>query len=359
MAPVEVWQGEHSFPDEATDATARLERLGKWAFFAVVIAAIIGRRRSERGLERLLVKIPPAWRDRISVGAFGAAALASAASLTHGLVPAVARATSPREPLDRYREWAEAGALPEGLAVHRIRDDGLAYYGPGDVQVLATRREVAAYLHEPDPRVALIRHIDLAPTYQHARQHDWPLFVLDSSHAKLRLVSNRLPEGAEDKNLIGTVLLDEDPGLANKTLVKFENYIEIIGWEVDGPLRRGGTHTLKLAIRALRPLPGGAKIYTRFLRGKLSRINREPVEIADDLYPCNLWRAGDYILHEYEFEVPPFETLPGDYEFLIGLRRSERANFSISLPEGKKGEFGVVVKGSKREFAEIGTVKLW
>jgi hypothetical protein len=55
--------------------------------------------------------------------------------------------------------------------------------------------------------------------------------------------------------------------------------------------------------------------------------------------------------------VPTLEILPGKHEFIVGLRRSEKKNFSISEPEGKTGEFGVRVKGKKkREFAVLGEV---
>jgi hypothetical protein len=358
--PVQVWQGEHNFPAEAVHAAERLRRIGGWAVLAVIVSALVGRRRSERGLERVLVRIPPAWRDGVAVGVVGVAALAGATSLAHGLVPAIGVADSPREPLRRFQAWVDAGELSPSLGVHRIRDDGLLVYGPTDAQALQSRREVPAFLDVDEPRAALLRDADFAATFQHARQHGWPLFVLDASHARYRLIANVLPSGAEDQNPLDAVVFDEPPQLQRETLLAFENYIEIIGWEVEAPLIRGTKRTLKLAIRVKRPLPGGSKLYTRFLHGKLSRINREAIDIADNVYPSNLWREGDYILHSYEFDVPALETMPGEYDLVIGLRRSETKNFEISAPEGDKGEFGVVVTDKRRrEFAKIGTVELW
>jgi hypothetical protein len=358
--PVQVWEGEHNFPAQEVQAAQRLGRIGGWAVLAIIVSALVGRRRSERGLERLLVRIPPAWRDGVAVGVVGVAALAGSASLAHGLVPAIGDATSPREPLRRYQAWVDAGELSAPLGIHRIRDDALPLYGPGEVALLQSRRDVPAFLMVDEPRAALVRDGDFAPTFQHARQHGWPLFVLDASHARYRLIANVLPEGAEDRNPLHEVVFDEPPQLAHETLLQFENYLEIIGWEVEEPLIRGRKRTLKLAIRVKRPLPGGSKIYHRFIGGKLSRIHREAVSIADDAYPSNLWREGDYILHQYEFEVPALETIPGEYELSIGLRRSETKNFTISVPEGLEGEHGVVVTDKrKREFARIGTVELW
>src|SRR5690606_15310208 len=116
---------------------------------------------------------------------------------------------SPRHLLEHHRRLAEAGALPEQLANHRVRDDGLSLYGPGDVTALASRRELSSYLAADEPRAALIRERDLATLHQDHRQKGWPLYVLDDRHAYLRLVSNRLPPGEQDRNPIPGVVFDE------------------------------------------------------------------------------------------------------------------------------------------------------
>jgi len=275
------------------------------------------------------------------------------------LVPATSDMLSPKAVLARHAELALAGALGPELAVHRIRDKALPLYGPTALESLASRRDISAYLTADEPRAVLIRSLDLAAVYQHHRQAGTPLYVLDASHHHLRLVANVLPEGAVDQNPIPAVLFDEPPELEHPTLVRFEEYVEIIGWQVDEPIVRGRKHTLQLALRVLRPLPGGSKIYSRFIGGRLSRINGEPTPIADDVYPCNLWRAGDYVLHRLEFDAPTLEILPGTYDFMVGLRRSEQKNYTISIPEGPTGEHGVEIDDPKRSFAKIGTVEVW
>jgi hypothetical protein len=147
--------------------------------------------------------------------------------------------------------------------------------------------------------------------------------------------------------------------LAHETLVRFESYVEVIGWEVTEPLVRGREATLQVAFRVLRPLPGGSKLHARFNRGRIARINGEAHELAEGLYPCNLWRPGDYVLHRFTFEVPVLETLPGSYDLVLGLRRSESENYDVTVPEGKDGEFGVRVADSKHDFATVGSVEVW
>jgi hypothetical protein len=358
--PSEVWEGEHNFPAKEVKAAERLRSGAGWVLLAVFVSALVGRRRSERGLERWLQRVPASWREGVAVGVFGLAALASSITLARGLVPSIGHATSPREPLRRFQAWVDAGELSGKLGIHRIRDDAVALYGPGDLEVLQSRRDVPAFLMVEEPRAAVVRDADFAPTMQQARQQGWPIYVLDASHARYRLIANVLPTGAEDVNPLHAVLFDEPPVLANETRLAFENYVEIIGWEIEQPLVRGSKRTLQLVFKVLRPLPAGSKLYHRFMSGKLSRINREAVTIADDVYPTNLWREGDYILHRYEFEVPALESIPGEYELIIGLRRTETKNYTITVPEGETGEFGVVVTDKKnREFARIGTVELW
>lgn len=357
VLPTEYRENEYTFPDEQLDAEAQLGRMGKSVFFAIVVAGLLGRRREREGLERIAARVPA--RDPIILGAFAAAAMSNAWTHNRVLLPRTAALLSPKAPLDRLAAWVESGDLPEVLAVHRVRDPGLALYGPATVEPLSGRRNLDAWFDTDEPAAALIRINDYPPLFQTARQHDRPLYVLDDSNARALLVANRLPEGAENRDRLPSIVLDEAPPLEHPTLLNFDNYIEVIGWELDGPLRRGKTHTLQVAIRVLRPLPAGSKLYARMLKGRLSRIGGEAHDFVDGQYPCNLWRKGDIIHHTWTFETPPLEVMPGTYDVLLGLRRSERANFTIAVPEGDKGEFGVVVRGRKREFAKIGTVTVW
>ena len=207
----------------------------------------------------------------------------------------------------------------------------------------------------------VVRRRDVPPLHLAHRQQGFDFFVLDDGHAQLVLLSNVLPDGAEDHNRIPEVLFDEAPELANETYVKFENYIEVIGWQVTDPIVRGRKVVIELSIRVLRPLPGGSKIYTRFLKGKSSRMNGDPQPLTGDIYPPNLWREGDYILHRFEFEAPLVEIQPRPHEFFIGLRRSESKNYGITAPEPGKSDFGVRIRGKKppHEFATIGIVDVW
>ena len=269
VAPTELRENEHTFPAPELQAEARLGGMGKSVFYAIVIAGLLGRRREDAPLERFASKVPSPARGALVVGAFAAAAVSNAWTHAHVLLPRTAELFSPKVPLQRLAAWVETAALPAPLGVHRVRDEGLALYGPDAVEVLAGRQDLVQWLSSGEAAVALVRATDYAPLFQAARQNGWPLHVLDDSHAQLRLVSNRLPQGAVNVDRLRDIVLDEPPSLAHETLLNFEGYIEIVGWELDGPLRRGKEHTLQLAIRVLRPLPAGSKLYARMLEGRL------------------------------------------------------------------------------------------
>lgn len=358
-APLVEFRLEQDFPEEKVEAAEPLGRTRNLAALSLLLAGLLVPGRSRLG--RLVARVPQRYRDPAGPAVVGAVALLAGVTYARGVVDDLSRALSPRAVLDAHARWAEAGALPSTLGTHRLRDPGLAIYGPTSMESLPSRRDAIDWLAADEPRALLVRRRDVAPLHLAHRQQGFDFFVLDDGHAQLVLLSNVLPEDAEDHNQIPTVLFDEPPALANETYLRFENYVEIVGWQVTDPIVRGRKVVIELSIRVLRPLPGGSKIYTRFLKGKSSRMNGDPQALTNDIYPPNLWREGDYILHRFEFEAPLVEIQPAPHEFFVGLRRSEQKNYDISAPEPGQSEFGVRIRGKKppHEFATIGIVDVW
>ena len=183
--------------------------------------------------------------------------------------------------------------------------------------------------------------------------------VLDASNRDVVLIGNTLPPGAADENPVLRVLHDQPPALAHATLVRFEDFVEVIGWAWHEPIVRGRETTLEVALRVLKPLPSGSKIYVRLQQGKLSRINPAPHELAEGVYPPQHWRAGDYILHRFTVAVPMLEILPGAHEVVLGMRRTESSNFKISEPTTDDNPHGIRFRGATHEFADVGQVQVW
>jgi hypothetical protein len=272
------------------------------------------------------------------------------------------RQMSLAEPLRRFDGWVADGTVPDPqLGVHRIRDAGLGHYLPGPRQVfLATRVDLDAWLAASEPRVALIQRQDLPPAATAARTRDRPFHVLDAAHHQVLLVANFLPTGVADQNPLAGIVVPEPlaPELAHPTSVVWDPYVELIAWEIVGPLHRGSHATMHMLFRVQRPLPAGTQLYARLQRGKTSRVTAEPRDLTGGALPPNYWREGDLIHHQHPIEVPWLEVLPGEHELIVGLRRSEKTNLKITKPEQDTGEYGVTLRGKSHEFAVIGTTEL-
>lgn len=358
-------RGEQHYPAAALGAPDLLAGLAGAAGLALVLAAMSsrpgpedpGRSRMSRALTRARGRLPTWLPVALAIAALGRQAWVYGREL----LPRTSEQFSLLRALTRYEAWAEAGALPRPLGVHRVTDPGLDLYGPPpEARVaLATREAVSNHLRQKAPAAALVRLSELAPLFQVARNAKFPLYVLDASNRDVLLIANVLPPGAEDQNPIRRVLFDAPPTLAHETLLRFEDFVEVIGWEWDEPIVRGREVELRVVLRALRPMPSGSKITVRLQQGRLSRVNPLAHDLVEGAYPPQHWRQGDYLLHRFRVQVPTLEVVPGPHEVVIGLRRTESANYKLTVPEGETGEHGVRVYPGQREFAVVGEVQVW
>lgn len=348
----------HNYPARELRAPELLGRLALLAVLAVALAALTRRQTGTSRLARLQAHLPE-W---LPVAIVLAALAHQALRYGHDLLPRSSELQSLHRPLTRHAAWQAEGVFHSPLAVHRISDPGVDLYGPppAERKVLATRDAVIAWLKSETPNAALVRAAELAPMYQNARQLGWPLYVLDNSHRDVVLLANTLPPGATDNNTIRQVLFDAPPSLPHQTLVRFEDYVEIVAWDWEQPVVRGRETSLQVVLKVLKPMPGGAKITVRLQKDRLSRINPLPHDLAENIYPNQYWRPGDYILHRFTTTVPLLEILPGAHEVIVGVRRGEHQNYKISSPDtvDKPGEHGVIVRGGQ-EFAVVGEVQVW
>jgi len=338
---------ENRLPAAEIGADVLLPRLNSLAILMVLIAGIAGGRR-----------IAKPW---LAPGVAALVLLYQAAIISHSLIPKISALRSLKAPLTRLAAWQGAGALPTEVAIGRVRDPGLAVYGPAEERRTAAETRVAmtAWLQRREPSVALIRDSDLPALFAAHRRDGWPLYVLDPSHAELSLVSNTLPALTSDANRLLEIVFDGPQPLAHETLVRFDDYLEITGWEIREPVLRGSETTITLALRVLKPLPAGAQIDVRLQGGKLSRIGAGPENFAGGLYPTNHWRPGDFILHRHKLKVPLLEVVSGTHELMVAVRRTAKKNLTIVEPSEERGAYGVTVKDKKREFAALGEVRVW
>ncbi|MDC0717563.1 hypothetical protein [Nannocystis bainbridge] len=358
-------RGEHNYPAADLGAADLLSGLAGGAAVALVLSAMFsapgpggqGSSRMSRKLYALRTRLPGWLPAAIMVACLGRQAW----SYGRDLLPRTSEQFSLLRPLTRWAAWTEAGALPPTLGVHRVSDPGLELYGPApDLRVpLATREALANVLRQPAPAAALIRTSELAALHQTARAGGFSLHVLDASNRDVLLIANTLPPGADDMNPIRRVLFDEPPALAHPTLLRFDDFVEVIAWEWDEPVVRGREVELRVVLRPLKAMPSGSKITVRLQQGRLSRVNPMPHDLVENIYPPQYWRPGDYLLHRFRVHVPTLEIVPGPHEVVIGMRRTESSNYKITVPEGETGEHGVRVFAGPHEFAVVGELQVW
>lgn len=358
-------RGEHNYPAADLGAADLLAGLAGGAALALVLSAMFsapgpGGQGASRMSQRLYLARTrlPAWLPAaVMIACLGRQTW----SYGRDLLPRTSEQFSLLRPLTRWAAWAEAGSLPPTLGVHRVTDPGLDLYGPAaDRRVpLATREALGGALRQPAPAAALIRTSELAALHQTARAAGFPLYVLDASNRDVLLVANTLPPGETDVNPIRRVLFDEPPQLAHQTLVRFDDFVEVIAWEWDEPVVRGRDVELRVVLRPLKAMPSGSKITVRLQQGRLSRVNPMPHDLVENIYPPQYWRPGDYLLHRFRVHVPTLEIVPGPHEVVIGMRRTESTNYKITVPEGETGEHGVRVFAGPHEFAVVGELQVW
>lgn len=371
-SPTHRFTREKLYPTQETQVSERLEHLAQYATLMLLLGYFASPRSRDDEALPISERLPSALRERIrAVGDERRAHLAwiiLLAGLSHQAFAIEGQhAHLQSEQLSLAAVFRRHSArianqeLPAEIGLHRVRDPGLELYGPPEVdrRVLSTRKSVVDYLAEEGPRVVFVRASDHAGIHQMHRELIRPLHLLDMGHFDLRLLANFEPPSGALISPLTELVRDEAPTLAHQTFVRFEDRIEVIGWQVDGDLKRGSEIEVTLAIRVLRSLPASAKIFVRMQQGDISKINVKPHTPAQGLYPGNYWRRGDIIVDRVKFEIPSATTLPGPHEFFIGLQRTEKANFTISFPEGREGEFGVSLRGRKgREFANLATLEI-
>jgi len=379
-SPMHNLKGEQHYPADLTDASGRFRRMGSLAILGILAAFTLAppsepaRRRPFPGsppwletfLQRLRIReqvVSPRLRTQ-------AAAMTMVAALTiqalayNSVFRDSARQMSARGPLERWSKWAASETLPPLLGVHRLRDPGVERYSElytNDALIdIKARADLVGWLAEPEPRVAMLRHTDYAYVFQKLRGRDVSLHTLDWDHHKFVLVANHLPPGLVDHNPLKDIVLDAPPALEHETFVRFGKYVELIAWQIDPPLARGKTTTFHLAFRVLRKLPNGAKVIARLQKGKMSRINAAPHELAQGLYPPSYWRKGDFIHHRVEVDISWLQALPGRHKLIVALKKSSKTQMDITDPpaDQKKGKFGVKIRGKKHQYATIGVVEV-
>ena len=215
----------------------------------------------------------------------------------------------------------------EALAQYQVSGKGAAYYNDGEVKAIHSTEQLFNLLKENKRWFILVPSHQLAPIDKDARQRKVKYYVLDDRSSQFLILSNKLGqrECKTDRNPLRKYVLSKEP--KPKKLVRdkqgkvikpnFENRVQLLGYDVDDPVTRGGKFTLKLYFKVLGSMPSQYKIFVHFDQ-PASRFHGDHKPLGGK-FPTEYWMPGDYIVDPHDVEIPIITTPSGTYTMYMGF----------------------------------------
>jgi hypothetical protein len=279
-------------------------------------------------LPATFIAVRDAFRETVRLSRFPRAtftiiaAVIAGATTSFAYYPALAAQLSPKEAFESYARLATRG---EPLALLGVRSRAAAYYAGGETPSFTDANRAFAWLTEhPQERRWLLLKADDLPRmnslYRTQAGHNLP--ILDGRSSQILLASNQLG-GHPNENWLSKMILDEPAQPQNTIDAMFEDQLEAIGWEVTDPAGRlqasvvpAHHYHLRTYFKVVKPITGTWKSFVH-IDGYQRRFNGDH-NVLDGKYPMNLWRPGDVVVDDLEFQLEPNFT-PGGYTVYFGF----------------------------------------
>jgi 4-amino-4-deoxy-L-arabinose transferase-like glycosyltransferase len=296
-----------------------------WLVFGALFAIGLGgglwlwERSRPRGRGR------PPWHllGRHGVAAAVAVALAFALFLVHGWLPALSHKLSSKE---LYAAYDDVRDDDEPLGVLGNPGTGLTYYAGDGYETLRNRDGLIEFLRRPGRVFALAPASELCALHRSIKG-TLDYHVLDNSHAKFLLLSNKLEPGETDRNPLAQAIVREPPANIRKPMrVNFDDRVELIGVDMPASVERGETFRMTLYFRVLRPLTTAWKLFLHFDGGSMRfQGDHDPIE---GRCATTYWQPGDYIIDSVEVEAGNVTYAKTDYTVLVGFFRGSHGSWT-------------------------------
>jgi 4-amino-4-deoxy-L-arabinose transferase-like glycosyltransferase len=253
-------------------------------------------------------------------------ALVAGGTLGFGYFPGLAAQLSPKEAFESYAHLARSG---EPLALLSVRSRAAAYYSGSEAPAFTDASQAFAWLTENrnERRWLLLKADDLPRMNSLYRtQFEKNLPILDGRSSQILLASNQLG-GHENESSLAKMILDEPPSPVHSLDVMFEDQLAAIGWEITDKnghvvesVVPATSYHLHTYYRVVRPVTGSWKAFVH-IDGQQRRYNGDH-NVLDGKYAMNLWRPGDVVVDDLEFQLEPNFT-PGGYTLYFGFFAGE------------------------------------
>jgi len=270
-------------------------------------------------------------------------AAAIALYTSHGFLPTLSAHFSPREVYETYNRLATDA---DSLAEFKVGGRAATYYARGRVIDVKQQSDLLLHLNAKQRRWAAFPSDELATIDRlHRRTSGDHLFVVDTGSARITLATNQpLPGRQNESFLVRNVLRQPPKTIQFATRARFEDKIELLGYDLDLPhdkhVGASETFSIKWYFRALQPISGNYKIFLH-VDGQGLRLNGDH-DPLDGKYPVRLWDPGDVIIDEQELTVPA-NYRPGVYTFFLGFFSG---NTRLKIEDGPKDDADRVRAGT-------------
>lgn len=253
-----------------------------------------------------------ALRRRLLYASLGVGLVASLISV-YALVPAVSAHVSYRGVFTKYKQLG-GGAL----GIYGVPRSGARVYDQQSVE-LTSLPGVLEFLGKDASKRAfvLVGAQELAALDQLMRQRQQTYYVVDDSNVQFLLLSNQLAAKETDLNPLRRLVLDKEPHPQHALKARFEDRLELLGYDLPDELSRGGDFTIRLYFKVLQPVGGSYKVFLHF-DGAGTRWNGDHVPL-DGKFPTQYWSQGYYIIDEHHMSTSRMAQPAGVYQVYAGL----------------------------------------
>ncbi len=296
-----------------------------WLVFGVLFALGLGGGLWlwERSRPRGRGRAPWHLLGRHGITAAVAVALAFALFLVHGWLPVLSHKLSSKE---LYAAYDDVRDDAEPLGVLGNPGTGLTYYAGDGYETLRNRDGLLEFLRWPTRVFALAPASELCALHRSIKG-TLDYYVLDNSHAKFLLLSNKLEPGEDDRNPLAQAIVREPPANIRRPLrVNFDDRVELIGVNMPESVERGETFRVTLYFRVLRPLSTAWKLFLHFDGGSMRfQGDHDPIE---GRCATTYWQPGDYIIDSVEVEAGNVTYAKTDYTVYVGFFRGSHGSWT-------------------------------
>jgi hypothetical protein len=285
------------------------------------------------------------WRRRSQAFLLGslAATFLMAMFWIHGWHRALSRNLSSKQVFESYHALAKDGDV---LGIVGDMGNAPRYYAGATWDKIPNRDGLVTFLQRTDDK----RVFALAPASDLCAIHKTfsgkPYYVLDDTNARTLLLSNKLDNGASDKNPLARAILRAEPTTDIKTRpeskIVFDDRIELIGWTMPARVGKGDDFYVTLFFKVLEPVGGAWKIFAHFdsqAGGPRFQGDHDPI---NNRCQTSFWQKGDYIVDTFKVEAGDMSSLTGAYNVWIGFFVGSSGNYKnmkvVAAPPGGKDD---------------------